>query len=166
MSVAIGTKLHMNLHIVQVIRANLCTVFVNIFLIMPVQWFSLWPFFKFKMAARYHVGSDWYQSLYEYTYRTVSTCQLVYFLRQYISNYASLVTFTMTIFLNSRWRPDNMSVVIGTELHMKLNITKCTCANVSAFDIMPGIMSVLIAYESIIYRLVYSEICHFRCMYV
>ena len=30
MSVAIGTKLHMNLNIVQFLRANLCTFFVNI----------------------------------------------------------------------------------------------------------------------------------------
>ena len=31
MSVAIGTKLHMNLHIVQCVCANCCTFFVNIF---------------------------------------------------------------------------------------------------------------------------------------
>ena len=28
-----------------------------------------------------------------------------------------------------------MSVVIGTELHMKLYITMCMCANIGAFDI-------------------------------
>ena len=31
MSVAIGSKLHVNLHIVQFVRAKLCTFFVNIF---------------------------------------------------------------------------------------------------------------------------------------
>ena len=86
------------------------------------------------MAATYHVGSDWYQVSCESTYRTVSTCQFVCFLRQYILNYASLVIFTMA---NSRWRPDTRSVVIGTELDMKLYtcITKCMCAKFGSFII-------------------------------
>ena len=39
--------------------------------------------FKFKMAVRYHVGSDWMQASYEPTYRLVCFCQFVYFLHQY-----------------------------------------------------------------------------------
>ena len=35
----------------------------------------------------------------------------------------------------SRWRPDSMSVVRGTNLHMKLNITKYMCANFRALVI-------------------------------
>ena len=85
------------------------------------------------MAARCHVGSDWYQASYEPTYRLVSFCQFVYFLRQYILNYGSLLIFTVAIFLNSRWRPDTMSVVIGAKLHMKLYITKYMFANFRAF---------------------------------
>ena len=33
-------------------------------------------------------------------------------------NYGSLVIFTAAIFLNSRWPPDTMSVVIGTKFVM------------------------------------------------
>ena len=36
MSVAIGSKLHVDLHIVLFVSANLCTFFINIFLIMAV----------------------------------------------------------------------------------------------------------------------------------
>ena len=51
------------------------------------------------MAARYHVGSDWYQASYESKYRIVCTCQFLYFIRQLIFNYASLVIFIVAIFL-------------------------------------------------------------------
>ena len=91
--------------------------------------------FKFKMAVRYHVCSDWQQASYERTYRLVCFCQFVYFLHQYILNYGSFVIFTVAIFLNSRWRPDTMFVVIGTKLHIKLYITKYMCANFRAFVI-------------------------------
>ena len=47
---------------------------------------------KIKMAARYHVGSDWYQASYEPTYHIVCLCQFVYFLRQY--NYFELWQFS------------------------------------------------------------------------
>ena len=57
-------------------------------------------------------------------YRIVCSCQFVYFLRQCILNYDSLVISTGAIFLNSRWRPDIMSVVISTKFNMKLYITK------------------------------------------
>ena len=50
-------------------------------------------------------------------------------------NYGSLVIFTVAIFLNSRWLPDTMSVVIGTKFHIKLYITKYMYANFRAFDI-------------------------------
>ena len=60
MSVAIGSKLHMNLHIVWFVLP-ICVLSSSIY-------FELWQFsdfhsghfFKFKMAARYHVGSNWY----------------------------------------------------------------------------------------------------------
>ena len=90
--------------------------------------------FKFKMAVRYLVGSDWYQASYKPSYRLVCFCQFVYFFHQYILNYGSLVIFTVAIFLNSRWRPDNMSVVIGTKFHIKLYITKYMCANFRPFS--------------------------------
>ena len=49
------------------------------------------------------------------------SCQLVYFLRQCIVNYASLEISTVAIFVNnSRWRPDTMPVVISTKFNMKL----------------------------------------------
>ena len=67
---------------------------------------------KFKMAVRYHVGSDCYQTSYESTYRIVCLCQFVYFLRQYNLDYASFVIFTVDIFFNSILRPDTISVVI------------------------------------------------------
>ena len=90
---------------------------------------------KFKMAVRYHVGSDWWQASCAPTYRLVCFCQFVYFLHQYIWNYGSLVIFTVAIFLNSSWRPDIMSVVIGTKFLIKLSITKYMCANLRAFVI-------------------------------
>ena len=48
-------------------------------------------------------------------------------------NYGSLVIFTVAIFLNSRWRSDTMSVVIGTKFHVKLYITMYMFANFRAF---------------------------------
>ena len=54
--------------------------------------------FKFKMAVRYHVGSDWQQASYEHTYRFVCFCQFVYILHQYVFNFGSLVIFTAAIF--------------------------------------------------------------------
>ena len=48
-------------------------------------------------------------------------------------NHGSLVIFSVAIFLNSRWRPDTMSIVIDTKVHMKLYITKYICANFRAF---------------------------------
>ena len=69
------------------------------------------------------------------TYRLVCFCQIVCFLHQYILNYRSLVIFTVAILLNSRWRPDTMSVIIGTRFHGKLYITKYVCAGFRAFFI-------------------------------
>ena len=44
--------------------------------------------------------------------------------------------FTVAIFLNSRWRPDTLSVVIGTKFHINLYTTKyIMCANFRAFVI-------------------------------
>ena len=91
--------------------------------------------FKFQMAVRYHVGSDWLQASYEPTYRLVCFCQCEYFLHQYISNYGSLVIFTVAILLNSRWRPHTMSIVIGTKFHIKLYVTMYMFANFRAFVI-------------------------------
>ena len=61
--------------------------------------------------------------------------QFLYFLHQYILNHGSLVIFSVAIFFNSRWRPDTMSIVIGTKFRMKLYITKYICANFLAFVI-------------------------------
>ena len=60
MSVAVSSKLHMNLHIIK--------FFVPIFVLSSSIYFESWQFsdfqcghfFKFKMAARYHVDSNWY----------------------------------------------------------------------------------------------------------
>ena len=38
-------------------------------------------------------------------------------------------------FLNSRWRPDTTSEVIGTQIHMKLCVTMYMCANCRAYVI-------------------------------
>ena len=70
--------------------------------------------FKIKMAVRYHVGSDWMQASYEPTYRLVCFCQFVYFLHQYYFELWQFSDFQWPFFLNSRWRPDTMSIVIGT----------------------------------------------------
>ena len=48
----------------------------------------------------------------------------MYVLRQYILNYDSLVIFSVAILFNSIWRPDTISIVIGTKFHMKVNTTK------------------------------------------
>ena len=61
--------------------------------------------------------------------------QFVYFLHQYILNHGNLVVFSVAIFLNSRWRPDTMSIVVRTMFHMKIYITKYICANFRAFVI-------------------------------
>ena len=36
-------------------------------------------------------------------------------------------------FFNTRWGPDTLSVVIGTNFQMKVNIPKYMCANFRAF---------------------------------
>ena len=84
---------------------------------------------KLNKVAIYHVDNDWYQVSYESTYCKLCVCPFVYFLRQFILNFASLYIFTVAILNNSQWRPDTTSVVIGCELLMKLLITKCICAN-------------------------------------
>ena len=43
--------------------------------------------------------------------------------------------FHCGLFFNSRWRPDTMSVLIGTEFNMKLYITMCMGAKFRAFVI-------------------------------
>ena len=69
-------------------------------------------------------------------YRIVCSCQFVYFLRQCIFNYASLVISTVAIFFqNSIWRLDTMPVVISTKFNMKLYNTKYMGAKFRAFVI-------------------------------
>ena len=68
-------------------------------------------------------------------YRIVCLYQFVYFLHQYMLNHGSLVVFSVAIFLNSRWRPDTTSLVVGAKFHMKLYIIKYICANFRAFVI-------------------------------
>ena len=104
-------------------------VYVTILVVLSNIFSEIWQVinkwgdhFKFKMATRYHVDSNWEQASCEPTYRIVYSCQFVCFLRHCILNYASLVIFTVAIFLNSRWRPDTMSVVIGSKLHVNLHI--------------------------------------------
>ena len=64
-----------------------------------------------------------------------SSCQLLYFLRQCILNYASLLISTVAIFLNSRWWPDTMPVVNSTKFNMKLYLSKYMGAKFRAFVI-------------------------------
>ena len=68
MSIAIGSKLRVNLHIVFV---PICVRSLSIY-------FELWQFSDFQCRH----------------------------------------------FVNSRWRPDTISIVIGTKFHMKVNTTK------------------------------------------
>ena len=80
----------------------------------------------------FHVLKCCQQGVY---YRIVCSCQFLYFLRQCILNYASLMISTVAIFINSRWRPDTLQVVISTKFNMKLYITKYMDAKFRAFVI-------------------------------
>ena len=90
MSVAIGSKRHMNLHIVKFVSA-ICVLSSSIY-------FELWQFsdfdsghfLKFKMAARYLVGSNWYLASYQTIYHNVYVCQFSCFCHKYILRYAGL----------------------------------------------------------------------------
>ena len=57
-------------------------------------------------------------------YRIVCSCQLLYFIRQCILNYASLVISTVAIFLKFKMAARYLTVVISTKFNMKLYITK------------------------------------------
>ena len=63
----------------------------------------------------------------------------MYFLHQYILNHGNLVVFSVAIFLNSRWRPDTLSIVVGTKFHMKLYISQSIF--VPIFVLLPYIYS-------------------------
>ena len=70
------------------------------------------------------------------TYRFVCFCQFVYFLHQYYFELWQFSDFhSGHLFLNSRRRPDTLSVVIDTKFHIKLYITRYMCANFRAFVI-------------------------------
>ncbi len=90
-------------------------------------------------------------------------------------------------FFNSRWRPDTISIVIGTKFHMKVNTTKYMWANCRAFVIhifwdmpdyrhsgrpfynsrwRPGIMSIPISYESIYCKVYVCQFWFTCCKYI
>ena len=60
MSVAIGSKLHMNQHRIVCLCHILYFLRQYILNYGSLVIFTVAGFLKFKMAARYHVGSNWY----------------------------------------------------------------------------------------------------------
>ena len=90
-------------------------------------------------------------------------------------------------FFNTRWRPDTLSVVIGTNFQMKVNIPKYMCANFRAFVMnifrdmpyyrhtgrpflnarwRPWTMSIPISYEYIYHKVYVYNFWFTYCKYI